>query len=113
VWDKWGVNKGASKENRGGGGATSCKMGQLISGMGLEWTGICTNASKVTTLSWGFSIRRPADLIMCIVQYCINTIYFSPLLVKNKPREGAMNVRLFLALLVLQIRSKLVSKRTS
>jgi hypothetical protein len=28
-----------------------------------------------------------------ILQYCINTAYFSPLQVKNNPCEGIMNVR--------------------
>jgi hypothetical protein len=34
-----------------------------------------------------------------IAQYCINTVYVSPLQVKNKPHEGVMNVHLFLGLL--------------
>ncbi len=41
-------------------------------------------------------ILRP----LCIAQHCIKTVYLSPLHVKNKPGEGAMNLPLFLGLLV-------------
>jgi hypothetical protein len=41
--------------------------------------------------------RKPPDVY--ILQYCINTVSFSPLQVKHKPRQGVMNVHLFLDLL--------------
>jgi hypothetical protein len=37
-------------------------------------------------------------LLLYIVQYCINTVYFYPLQVENKPLDRDMNVHLFLSL---------------
>jgi hypothetical protein len=78
-------------------GSTSCKIGQLTCNMGLERRKICIHASKAATPSKGF-LHLEAHMLksLDIVQYCINTVFFSPLLVKNKPREGVMNVHLYL-----------------
>jgi hypothetical protein len=60
-------------------------MRQLTGSMGLEQREIRTHASMATTPRKVFFAFE--DLLY-IVQYCINTAYFSPLQVKNKPSEG-------------------------
>jgi hypothetical protein len=81
-------------------GPPSCKIWQLTCCMGLEWREICPCASKATTLSKSFHYENPYIYSLNIVQYCINTEYFSLLQVKNEAYEGVMNVRLFLSLLI-------------
>jgi hypothetical protein len=56
-------------------------------------------ASRATTSSKGFYIRKSTVKLLYIIQYCINTAYFSPLQVNNKAREGVMNMYFFLILL--------------
>jgi hypothetical protein len=76
------------------------EVGQLTCSMGLEWMEVCILALQATIPSKGFYIVRPPHLnLLKIVQYCIYTVYFSPLQVISKPHEGLMNVRLFLGLL--------------
>jgi hypothetical protein len=70
----------------------------LQHGTGLDR--LCTRASKVATSSKDFILRRiktQNTLIQCAL-YVHNTLYFSPLQVKNKPFEGITNVRFLLGL---------------
>jgi hypothetical protein len=55
--------------------------------MGPEQTEICIHALKATIPSKDFAFENPfVDVMYCTIWY---TEYFSPLQVKNKPREGA------------------------
>ncbi len=82
--------------NEGWVGPTAWKMGQLTYNMGLEWRKVCILAQAPPFQVRVFTVWRRTHLLLYIVQYCIDIVYFSPLQVKNKPRYGDMNVHFFL-----------------
>jgi hypothetical protein len=80
----------------GKGGVSIVQDGQLTCSMGPHRMGISIHASKATILSKDFTFGRP---FIYILQCCIKAVYFSPLQIENKPREGYTNLHLFLGLL--------------
>ncbi len=68
------------------------EMGQLILSMGLVKMEVCILAQRTTTLSKGFFSNITTHVLPCIV-YVVNMLscavhIYSPLQVKNKPRDG-------------------------
>ncbi len=85
---------------RGGVWPTAWKIGQLACSVGIEWKEVCILAPKATIPRKDFfNIEGQNIYFLFIVQFCMNTVYFSFLQVKNKPREGVMNLRFSLDLL--------------
>jgi hypothetical protein len=87
--DQWGGFR--DSRERGGVSIMQDGAGDMQNGTGVE--GNWLRASKATTpskdfLHWKIHILK----LLYIVQYCIGTVYFSPLQVKNTPHECIMNV---------------------
>jgi hypothetical protein len=84
------------RDSRGRGGADIMQDGtvDLEYGIGVEGN----SNPCIKGLSIGFLHLKVHIKSMYVVWYCINTVYFSPLQIKNN-HEGVMNVSLFLGLL--------------
>ncbi len=81
-----------SRMTMGGLGPASCKIGQLTCSMGLEqreFVRIRTLASKANTPSMLFFHYEDRTFYPFVLYNYINSVFFSPPPVKNKPCEGA------------------------
>ncbi len=61
---------------------------------GTRVDGICNHAPEATSPSKGLYHLENPLINNDILYRTVLTLYISPLQVKNKPREGALNVRL-------------------
>jgi hypothetical protein len=81
-------------------GVSIIPIGQSSNSKGLEWTGIWTHVSTIRTSRKGVYIwnnSKPTHTLF--VMLCTWCCIFFPLPGKNKPHEGAMDMRLFLGML--------------
>jgi hypothetical protein len=99
-----GFQKVGSKTARAGVEVSIMQMGQSSNSVGPKWTGISTRVSTTTTASEGLYILnndKPTRTLLFTLCTQSCTFFFLRRL-KNKPHEGAMNVRLFLGLFAQQ-----------